>query len=344
MSNLLRIDKLDMGMILEKDIVDPKTGVILIAKNMAITKSFIDKLISNGIDEVPIIKEEIPIEKYNEPLMEEYNKIADQINKVFNDVKNGEKLNAEEITTGIKGFVQEIIKERDILTQMRLLKRDDNYIFNHSLAVSALAASLGKWMNYSQKEILELSIVGLFHDIGKLKIDDEIINKPADLTEKEYEILRKHPFYGSQILSASGKFSEDIILGVLQHHEKIDGSGYPNKVTGDRIHKYARVVSICNVYHYLTSRRIYNDKESPLKVADYIRRGSFSFLDPHMTQVFLKNIATFYVGNKVVLSTGEIGIIVYIHPQDKTRPVVKVGDKFIDFLVEKDIEVVDIII
>lgn len=344
MSNLLRIDKLDMGMILEEDIVDQKTGVILIAKNMAITKAFIDKLIGIGIDEVRIKKEEIPIEKYNESLMKEYNKIGNQIGKVFNDIENGQKIKQENITKEIKGFVQEIIKERDILTQMRLLKRDGNYIFNHSLAVSTLAASLGKWMNYSQNEILELSIAGLFHDIGKLKIDNKIINNPANLTEDEFEIMRKHPFYSSQILSSSGKFSEDVILGVLQHHEKIDGTGYPNKVTGDRIHKYARVISICNIYHNLTSRRIYNDKESPLKVAEYIRGASFSFLDPHMTQVFLKNIATFYVGNKVVLSTGEIGIIIYIHPQDKTRPVVKIGDKFIDFLVEKDIEVVDIII
>ena len=344
MSNLLRIDKLDMGMILEEDIVDQHTGVVLIAKNMAITKAFIDKLISNGIDEVAIKKEEIPIEKYNEPLMEEYNKIGDRIDKIFGHVKNGEKLNFETVTLEIQDFVQEVVKERDILTQMRLLKRDDDHIFNHSLAVSILASSLGKWMNYSQKEILELSIAGLFHDIGKLKIDDEIINKPANLTEEEFEIMRKHPFYSSQILSATGNFSQDVILGVLQHHEKIDGAGYPNKVTGDRIHKYARIISICNVYHYLTSRRIYNDKESPLKVADYIRHKSFTSLDPEMTGVFLKNIATFYVGNKVVLSTGEIGIIVYIHPQDKTRPVVKIGDKFIDFLVEKDIEVVDIII
>lgn len=344
MSNFLRIDKLDMGMILEEDIVDQKTGVILIAKNMAITKAFIDKLISNGIDEVPIKKEEIPIEKYNEPLMKEYNKVGERIGKAFKEVKNGGKLNAQEINMEMKNFVQEVVKERDILTQMRLLKRKDDYIFNHSLAVSTLAASLGKWMNYSPKEILELSVVGLFHDIGKLKISDEIINKPADLTEEEFEIMRKHPFYSSQVLSFTSNFSEDIILGVLQHHEKLDGTGYPNKVTGDRIHRYARIISICNIYHNLTSRKIYNDKESPLKVAEYIRQESFNFLDPHMSQVFLKNIATFYVGNKVVLSTGEIGIIIYIHPQDKTRPVVKVADKFIDFLVEKDIEVVDIII
>ena len=344
MSNLLRIDKLDMGMILEEDIIDQETGVVLIAKNMAITKAFIDKLISNGIDEVPIKEEEIPIEKYNEPLMKEYDKVGQRIGKLFNEIKNGGRLDPKNVNTEMNGFVQEVVKERDILTQMRLLKRKDDYNFNHSLAVSTLAASMGKWLNYSQDEILELSIAGLFHDIGKLKIPDEIINKPAHLTEKEFEIMRKHPFYGSQILASTGRFSEDIILGIMQHHEKMDGSGYPNKVTGDRIHRYAKIISICNVYHYLTSRRIYNDEENPLKVADYIRRGSFEFLDPHMTQIFLKNIATFYVGNKVVLSTGEIGIIVYIHPQDKTRPLVKVADKFIDFLVEKDIEVVDIII
>lgn len=344
MSKLLRIDRLDMGMILKEDIVDDKTGVVLIAKNMAITKTFIDKLISNGIDEVLIKKEEIPIEKYNEPLMSAYNKLGNKVENEFTNIKNGRKINSKGIIQEMTVFIQEVIKERDILTQMRLLKRKDNHIFNHSLAVSILAVSLGKWLKYSEHEILELGIAGLFHDIGKLKISDNIIYKPGDLTEEEFEIMRKHPFYGSQILSEASGFSQDIILGVMQHHEKVDGKGYPNKVTGDRIHKYAKIISICNIYHELTSRIIYNDKESPLKVADYIRSESFSALDPHMTQVFLKNIAIFYVGNKVVLSTGEIGIIIYIHPQDKTRPVVKIGDKFIDFLVEKDMEVVDIII
>lgn len=344
MSTLLRIDKLDMGMILERDIIDQKSGVVLIGKNMAITKAFIDKLISNGIDEVFIKEEKIPKEKYNESLINRYNDLGDKLEKQFSHVVNGKYLNTEEIIKQIKGFSNEILGERDILTQMRLLKRKGSYIYNHSLAVSALAISLGKWLDFSDQEIMELGIVGLFHDIGKLKIPEEIINKPGDLTKEEFETMRKHPFYGYQILSASGNNNEDILLGVMQHHEKIDGTGYPNKVTGERIHKYAKVISICNIYHELTSRMIYNDKESPLKVADYIRSESFSSLDPNMTQVFLKNIATFYVGNKVVLNTGEIGIIIYIHPQDKTKPVIKVGDKYIDILQEKEIEVVDIII
>lgn len=124
----------------------------------------------------------------------------------------------------------------------------------------------------------------------------------------------------------------------------MDGSGYPNKLKGDKIHKYGKILAICDVYHALTSRRVYKDKENPLNVADYIRKEGFTKLDPSMTQVFLKNISKFYVGNRVVLSTGKIGEIIYIHPQDDTKAIVKVGNEFIDFLKEKEIKIIDLII
>lgn len=344
MSNLLSVDKLEMGMILEKDVLDPNTGATLIGNNRAITKNLIHSLVNNGIREVFIKDEEIPIEKYNEPLIKKYAKVEEKLNHLFIKVKDGKKLAASGIVNDMKDFIDEVKSERDILTQMRLLKKKDDYTFNHSLGVSTLAISLGKWLNYSSEEIEELGIAGLFHDIGKLKIPEEIINKPADLTEEEFKIIKKHPFYSYQMLAENGKFSDDILLGVLQHHEKMNGTGYPNKVTGDRIHKYAKVISICDIYHALTSRRVYRDRENPLTVANYLREESFINLDPHMVQVFLKNISKFYVGNKVVLSNGEIGIIVYVHPQDNTKPIVKIGEKFIDFINRKDIEVADIII
>lgn len=344
MKKLVSVQDLEMGMILDEDIIEEQTGVILIARNMAITKQFIQNLISKEIDKVSIRKEEIPKEKYNQPLVDNYSKVGEKLDNLFIKVKNGRKVAASGIVNDMKGFVREIVGERDILTQMRLLKKKDDYTFNHSLGVSILAASLGKWLNYSLEEIEDLAIAGLFHDIGKLRISDNIINKSGNLTEEEFEIMKKHSFYSFEMLSAGGKFNDDILLGVLQHHEKMNATGYPNGVSGDRIHRYARIISICDIYHALTSRRVYRDRESPLKVADYIRSESFSTLDPYITQVFLKNISKFYVGNKVVLNTGEIGIIVYIHPQDKTKPIVQVANKFIDLLRNHDIEVADIII
>lgn len=348
MDKLLRVDKLNVGMILDEDVIDKNTGVVLVSKDIIITQNLIDRLVNSGIEEVYIKKEKILQkifeEKYNEPLTKQYAKIEDGLENIFIKIKSGEELDPEELLQNMKEFVQEIKNERDILTQIRLLKNKDDYTFNHSIAVSILAISLGKWLNYSNKEIMDLGIAAIFHDLGKLKIGENIINKPGKLTDEEFEIMKNHSLYSSQILLESGRFNEDIISGVLEHHERMDGTGYPNKIEGDKIHRYAKVIAICDIYHALTSRRVYKDKENPLKVADYIRQESFSRLDPYMTQVFLNNISKFYVGNRVVLSTGEIGEIIYIHPQHKTKPIVKVGDKYIDFIQEKDIEVVDIII
>lgn len=173
---------------------------------------------------------------------------------------------------------------------------------------------------------------------------DEIINKPGKLTKEEFEIIKKHSFYSYEILLETEKFSEDVLLGVLHHHEKVNGSGYPNKLKAEDIHEYAKIITICDMYHALVSQRIYKNKENPLKVVEYIKSESFDSLDPYLAHIFLNNISKFYVGNEVLLSDGRIGTIVYIHPQDKTKLVVKTGERFINFFYNQEVEIVDIIV
>ncbi len=344
MAKLTRVDKLDIGMILDKDVVDIKTGAVLIPEHTAITKVLIDKLNIYGIHFV-FVKEEIVTEGIrNHGLTREYSKIENTLDNIFNGIKEGKRLESDRVISEMNNFTKEIASERDILTQMRLLRKKDDYTFNHSLGVSILAITLGKWLNYSQDQILDLSIVGIFHDIGKLKVPDEIVKKPGKLTIAEYAEMRKHSLYSYKMLLDTGKFSDDILLGVLQHHEKINGTGYPNGVKGDSIHEYAKIIAVCDIYHALTSNRVYKDKDSPLSAADYLRRESFDSLDPNITQVFLKNISKFYVGNKVLLSDGSTGTIVYLHPQNETKPIVQIDNRFIDFLKPQDVEILDIII
>jgi len=341
---LMKVDKLDIGMVLDKDVIDIKIGTILISKDTIMTRVLIDKLIRNDINEVFIKEEIIPEGMRNESITKSYSKVEKSLDSIFDGIKDGEKIDTEKVVNDMTDFIDEISLERDILTQMRLLKKKDDYTFNHSLGVSILAISLGKWLNYSKEKIMDLSIAALFHDIGKLRVPDEIVTKPGKLTIEEYELMKKHSYYGYEILLKTGKFNNDILLGVLQHHEKMDGKGYPNSLTGDRIHEYAKIISICDIYHALISQRVYKDKENPLKVADYISEESFSSLDPHLVQLFLNNISRFYVGNKVLLSDGKTGTIVYINPQNKTKVIVKSDERFINYFYPQDVEIVEIIV
>ena len=344
MGKLINVRNVEVGMTLDMEVIDAKSGAILVPEGLALTKPLIERLKTNKITSVIIREEEIPAGLKNEEFSEEYKNVSKKLDNVFDKVKEDGKIDAEDIVAEMDSFAMEITKESDILTQMRLLKAVDDYTFNHSMGVSVLALTLGKWLGYSDDQIVELSIAGLFHDIGKLRIPDEIINKPGKLTEEEFEIMKKHAFYSYEMLLKTRQFSNNILMGVLQHHEKIDGTGYPNGLKGKKIHDYAKIIAICDQYHALTSNRVYKGKDSPLRVADYIKVESFKSLDPHMVQVFLKNISKFYVGNKVLLSNGSTGMIVYIHPQDETKPIVQVGDQFIDFIKEKELEVIDILI
>lgn len=341
MDNIINVEDLKCGMILEDDIINYKTGVILVPKNNIITEQLIRKIINNEIEKVNIKKGS---NRYNYDLINSYEKLENKLDDLFGDMKNMNSVMIDDVLSEMDTFARVVSEERNVLMQMRLLNQKDDYTFNHSLSVSILAISLGKWLNYSKHQIFELSLVGLFHDLGKLEIPNSIINKPAKLEKEEYEIMKEHSMHSYFMLLETGKFSDDVLKGVLHHHERRNGTGYPNSLIEDEIHNYAKIVSICDVYHALTSKRVYKDKESPLKVAEYIKRESFSSLDPYLTHIFLDNISMFYVGNEVLLSNGETGMIVYVHPQDKTKTIVKVGEEFINFLIPQEIEIVDIIL
>lgn len=343
MRQVITVDRIEIGMIVDDDIFNESTGVILIAQGTVMTRHLINKLLVHDIKTVKI-NNKVNNYKYNEELMISYSRVEEKLDNLFDDIRGGNKIFVDEIYDEMRDFAQEVSKENDILYQMKLLNKMDDYTFNHSIAVSILSISLGKWANYTKEQIFDLSLAGLFHDLGKLKVPDEIINKPGKLTKEEFEIIKKHSFYSYEILLETEKFSEDVLLGALHHHEKVNGSGYPNKLKAEDIHEYAKIITICDMYHALVSQRIYKNKENPLKVVEYIKSESFDSLDPYLAHIFLNNISKFYVGNEVLLSDGRIGTIVYIHPQDKTKLVVKTGERFINFFYNQEVEIVDIIV
>ena len=336
--------ELKPGMVLADDVGSERSGAILISKGTVLNKKNIKKIYDQGIKYAYIYDEDDILNDFDEDKLEiRYEVLADKLDNVFTDIKIGKKIILTEINDELDDLIDEIIDNDNILARIRELEEKDDYTFNHSLNVCMLATMLGKWLGYSQKEIKQLALSGLFHDIGKLKIDENIINKPGSLTDEEFEKIKKHSIYGYNILKETVGISKNISLAILQHHEREDGSGYPLGLKGNEIHEYAKVIAICDTYDAMTSNRVYKPKKSPFFAAEILRDEGFNTLNPKMTRVFLDKIAGFYVGCTVLLSNGEKGDIIYIHPQAPTKAIVKSGDKFIDFLESQDLEIVDII-
>lgn len=331
------------GMVLAEDVGSLISGAILISKNTVLNKKSIERIYEHKIRHVFIYSEEDTMNEVDNKMEIKYEILADKMEDVFSDIKIGKKIILTEINEELDELVNEILVNDNILGRMRQLEEKDDYTFNHSLNVSMLATMLGKWIGYSQKQIKQLALTGLFHDIGKLKISDNIINKPGKLTDTEFNKMKQHPIYSYNILKETVGISSNVAMGALQHHEREDGSGYPLGLKSKEIHEYAKIIAVCDTYDAITSNRVYKPKVSPFFAAEVLREESFTVLDPRFTKIFLDKIAGFYVGCTVLLSNGEKGEIIYIHPQVPTKSVVNVGDGFIDFLKPQEIEIIDII-
>lgn len=341
---IVKVRDLKPGMVLDKDIESLKTGAVLVGGGAVLNRKLISHIKNLGVREVNIFDESFFLKEHPEDsLVIKYEKLSDKVENTFSDIKFGKKIILTEISDEVDELIVELISNNNILGRLKQLEKRDDYTFNHSLDVCMLATMLGKWLGYSQIQLKQLSLAGIFHDIGKLKISDDVINKPGKLTKSEFEIIKKHPIYGYDILNETVGISKNVALGVLQHHERQDGSGYPYGLKEGEIHEFARIIAVCDIYDAMTSNRVYKGKESPFLVAEHLDDESFRNLDPRITRIFLDNISKFYVGSRVRISNGEVGEIIFVNPQMPTKPIVKVGDKYINFLEEKKLQIVDIL-
>lgn len=338
------ITDLKPGMVLSRDVDSLNSGAILVSENTVLDKQNIRRIINYNIKYVYLYDEHnLPDEIKGDLLELKYEKFVDKMERVFFQVKLGKQPNLLNINNELNELIDEVFHVHNILGRMGELQQKDDYTFNHSINVAILATILGKWLGYSRNRVKQLALCGLFHDIGKLHIPEVILNKPGKLSGEEFEKIKEHTIIGYNILKKTVGISKNVALGVLQHHEREGGTGYPLGLHGGEIHEYAKIIAVCDVYDAITSDRVYKERVSPLFAAEILERKCFDCLNPKITMVFLNKVARFYVGSTVLLSNEEVGDIVYIHPQAPTKAIVKVGDKFIDFLQPQDIRIIDII-
>ncbi len=255
-----------------------------------------------------------------------YTLIKEEVDEFLFELKYSRKVkrtDAQKIQSEIESKVN-TVDPADIFSCINSPRPIDEYLERHSINVGIINGYIGKWIGMNSKEISDLILIGFLHDVGKTRIPSEILDAPRKLTPEEFEIMKSHPVYSYEFLQSDVGFTERIQQGVMQHHEKTDGSGYPNGLTGENITTFAKVTAISDMYDAMVSKRSYKEAESPLKIINEFANRNFNGLDERILTVFVKNMPKTFVGKKVMMSDGTMGIIKQIMLHDIEYPIVDI--------------------
>jgi HD-GYP domain-containing protein (c-di-GMP phosphodiesterase class II) len=272
-----------------------------------------------------------------------YNQAIGITRNIVEDIRFGRELYLYPVKICSIQICKYMDSDADILTLLNSVRNKNPYMYSHPVNVAFISVVIGKWLNMDCKDLVNLVRAGLLHDIGKAKIKDSLLNKTDTLTLEEMEKMKSHPVRGYKLLDSVNEFDANVLKGILFHHERMDGTGYPLGLKGDKIHMFGRIIAIADTFDAITASKTYCKKKSPLKAVEEIQANSFNQLDPYICQIFVNNMIEYYSGREIRLSNEQVGNIVYINPIEITKPVVLCENEYYDLSVEKDIEVVELL-
>lgn len=362
----VHISRLLPGMVLESDVYNEADQLIL-PEGLKLNDKSIARLTYYGISIVNITdtqdlleegfeeEEEVSGENqsYSQRLKqtEEYKVFKENFEHTVGDLKTflsdvverNLPPDTKEIMKNINEMLHPPTGDVNVFDMMRNMRQYDDLTFVHCLNVGLICNVFGRWLGMSPEEIDIATECGIMHDIGKLKIPESIIKKPAKLTDDEYRVIKTHSTEGYNLLKNCADVNEHVKLAAYQHHEKVDGSGYPLGLTGDKMDTYAKMVAVADVYEAMTAVRIYRGSLSPFQVIEVFENEGLQKYDTKMIMTFLENIVNTYLLNRVKLSDGREGDIVFINRQKLSKPTIKCGDDFVDLSKEPNISITAIL-
>lgn len=362
---IVKTSNLKEGLIVAEDIYS-KAGQRIIPANCALTQQMILHLSYYGITEISTLSSgDIPLETQKAIIIkkqveenfknkiesseeykifeENYKRNIDIIEKNFNDIilKNTDIDEPNLITETIRLFDNNYTTY-SLFGMLHSVKKIDDSTYAHCINVAIICRLIGTWLNLSRDELDHLTMAGLLHDIGKCKVPEDVLLKPGKLTAQEYELIKMHTNFGYVILR-NQPIDERIKNSVLYHHERFDGSGYPDGLNGEQIQDFAAIVSIADVYDAMTSNRVYRGALCPFDVIANFEKEGLGKYHPKYILLFLEKIADSYINSDVLLSNGQMARIILINNRKLTRPVVQIGDDFINLEERPDLYIEAII-
>lgn len=341
---LVDIRSLKAGMVTSDDII--YNGTVLIGKGIKLTNQMLEKLYAlYGFDEIKIYNGE---EGSHELLaLEEANATIKSVSKsveyIFSKSQNIKASGTNEINKYAKKLLNQVKVNNRIMKSIILNGSGEDSIYIHSVNVAVLSYLLGKWSGFPENKLHSLIYASLLHDFGKTKINKKIINKKEKLTDEEFEIIKEHPIIAYNEIKEIPFISQSVLYGVLMHHERCDGSGYPLKLTSDKIHEFAKIIAIADTFDAINSNRIYKERKKPLESLKIIKEESLRKLDYSLCNTFLKGLECYYIGQEALLSNDSICRIIQLNFNNIDSPLVLSNNEFIDLSKTNDLSIVKLI-
>lgn len=349
-----------------KDVITPLGGVlfgkgkIILPRDIEILQAFLIAQVeiegAQGEDKAPerskpaakqpavkagaLINESV-LAKSNSPIHDEYEKMLVLIKKSYRAAAAA-AIPIFELRSQLELLISHL-KDYHVLKFAPRVLFDQDYNYHNAVLSALTSYKIAQWCGYPQKDWMQAAFAGLLHDIGNVKVDEALLQKPEPLKGTEMEEVRRHTTYGYQLLRNVTAINEGVRLAALQHHEKIDGSGYPLKLDGTQIHFYAKIVAVADIFHAMTLGKAYRKAQSPYLVLEQIQKESFGKLDPVIVQTFIQKTTDLYNGTRIRLNDGRHGEIIFTDRNNPTRPMIQVEGRIVNLASERDLHIQEII-
>lgn len=319
------------GKILAKSIFN-ENGLILLGEGVELTQAILDRLQKHGIEYVYIMDERTEDIVVEELITHETRSIAmaeirTNFRKVMEDSSRKHGFTSVQLGKQFKELVnlihEDLSRNKDALIMLANMSVVDHYLYNHSLNVCLYSTMVGMFMDYSQEELMALSLGAILHDIGKTRLPMSLLSKPGKLTDEEFQQMKSHTSLGFQILKDVPNVPLLSAHCAYQHHERVDGSGYPRGIDGEEMHEFAKIVGLCDVYDALTTNRAYRKAYLPHEGMEMIYSSAAQF-DQKLIELFRSKVAIYPLGMTVRLNTGQLGVVVDLNRTALHRPIVRV--------------------
>lgn len=339
------LENLRPGMVIAANVYSAD-GRLLVRSDVTISEQYLIRLAKLNITSVyvrdPFFVETIKPEIVNEEIR--LNLIW-TLKKLFVDIRSEGLCDCATVTAMADTIVGEVCSHPQGLVQLTDIRLRNEFLFGHVVNVALLCTMIGRDLGYSPHKLHELALGGLLHDVGQLRISQDLLSKPTDLTAAERRIIQAHTLQGFDLLWQTGDFSPNVMLMALQHHERINGSGYPQGLRNEEIREESKIVAVADVYDAMTSDRPHRRANFPHETCLSMVREMGTLFDTKILSAFLMREAIYPVGSVVLLSTGQLGVVTQIFPGMQNRPIISliynetVGIPVVDLRNHPEIEI-----